>query len=678
MKGLFTASSAALSLAGGAIASPVAPRSDVVFFKPLAVTSNSVHNVHVGYGDDDFEGEIRLVYGECGMKSHADGHHDVASHYIKRSSRPERFVWIVPDDAVHGGCLHAYSGSNLIGRSAPISIQHPPRKREEISDVADAMGPWFDGVAYMEAKQNNASYAAVEKSKKIAIVGGGMSGLMTSLLLDSVGIHDWHIHESSQRIGGRIRTKYLAGSTPEQYQYQEMGPMRFPVSITYPDQNETLEINDHKMVFQLGDVLNQMNGGNTSDLAVNFINWIQSSPNLPANSNGYRLPNGRIPSAAQIKSNATAYTLPAAEGPDEEAVEKAEEAYEEFVGYTPEVEREIATNVFKAHKNAVDKGLFHWSEAAYIKYALNASDDVVDYITGNADAPIWEYDTVYFKATDWRTIDKGLESLPRAFYPHVQDRLTLGRKVTGLKHDESTGKIAVQWRQDPFAMEPESEEYDYAVVAVPFSKVRLWDLPQYSSLLSRAISEMNYQQSCKVSLHYKTRFWEHLPEPIIGGCGSVDIAGIGSVCYPAYKVNSTGPGVILGSYISGTLARSVGALSEEDHVALVQRAMVEIHGDVASEQWTGAYERQCWETDEHQAGAWASPFVGQQDLFLPAYYKTEFQTIFIGEHTSYTHAWIFSALDSAVRGTSQLLLDMGLVDEAKQIVDTWMGRWISI
>ncbi|KAF1925137.1 uncharacterized protein M421DRAFT_424164 [Didymella exigua CBS 183.55] len=53
-------------------------------------------------------------------------------------------------------------------------------------------------------------------------------------------------------------------------------------------------------------------------------------------------------------------------------------------------------------------------------------------------------------------------------------------------------------------------------------------------------------------------------------------------------------------------------------------------------------------------------------------------TIFVGEHTSYTHAWIFSALDSAVRGTSQLLLDMGLVDEAKQIVDTWMGRWIHI
>lgn len=678
MKGLLTASSAALSLAGGAIASPVTPRSDLLLFKPLTVTSNSVHNVHVGYGDDDFEGEVRLVYGNCGMKSHADGHHDVASHYIKRSGRPERFIWIVPEDAVHGGCLHAYSGFTLIGRSEPVRIHHQPKKREEITDVADAMGPWFDGIAYMQAKQNNASYVAVEKSKRIAIIGGGMSGLMTSLLLDSVGIHDWHITESSQRIGGRIRTKYLAGSTPEQYQYQEMGPMRFPVSTTYPDTNETLEIQDHKMVFQLGDVLNRMNGGNTSSLAVNFIPWIQSSPNVPGNSNGFRLPNGRIPSATQIKNNATAYTLSAIEGPDERTVEHVEEALDDFIGYTPEVVRELYSNVYKAHKNAVEKGLFHWSEAAYIKYALNASDDVVDYVTGLQNAPIWEYETAYFSATTWRTIDKGLESLPRAFYPHVQDRLTLGRKVTGLKHDESTGKIAVQWRQDPFAIEPESEEYDYAVVAVPFSKVRLWDLPEYSSLLSRAIKEMNYQPSCKVSLHYKTRFWEKLSPPIIGGCGSVDIAGIGSVCYPAYKINSTGPGVILGSYVSGTLARSVGALSTTDHVAMVQRAMVEVHGEVADEQFTGAYERQCWEFDEHQAGAWASPFVGQQDLFLPAYYKTEHQSIFIGEHTSYTHAWIFSALDSAVRGTSQLLLDMGLVDEAKQIVDTWMGRWISI
>ncbi|KAL6710321.1 hypothetical protein ACN47E_009267 [Coniothyrium glycines] len=677
MRGFVTASSAALSLANGVVSGPVIPRSDLVFFDPLSVSTDSVHNVHIKFGYGDFEGELSVVYGDCDMSSLDERHHDVATHYVNRANHPERIFWIVPEAASHGGCLHAYSGSTLLGRSTSISIKNQPRKREEISAVADAMGPWFDGVAYMQAKQNNGSYVAVAKSKKVAIVGGGMSGLMTSLLLDSVGIHDWHITESSHRIGGRIRTKYLAGSTPDQYQYQEMGPMRFPVSTKYADTNATLDIQDHKMVFQLGDILNQMNG-NDSTLAVKFIPWIQSSNNVPRNSNGFRLPNGRIPSAAQIRANRTAYTFPAATGPDPEAQEKAEEAYEEFIGVTEETLKDIARNVYQAHKEAVDKGLFNWSEAAYLKYALNASADVVDFLTGNANGPIWEYDTTYFGATTWRTIDKGLESLPRAFLPHVQSRLTLGRKVTGLKHNNATNKVSIHWRQDPFSVTTHSEEYDYAVIAVPFTKVRLWNLPRYSSLLSRAISTMNYQQSCKVALHYKTRFWEKLSPPIIGGCGSTDVPGIGSVCYPAYKINSTGPGVILASYASGTIARSLAALSTADHVAHVQRAMIEVHGDIAAEQFTGAYDRQCWEIDEHQAGAWAAPLVGQQELFLPAYYKTEFKSIFIGEHTSYTHAWIFSALDSAVRGTTQLLLDMGLVDEAKEIVETWMGRWIHI
>lgn len=633
MKSIVTASSAALSLASGALSGPVAPRSDIIFFKPIDVTSDSVHNVHITYADDAFEGDVRVVYGDCDL-AHPDArHHDIGSSWIKRSSRPDRLVWVVPKDAMHAGCLHAYSGAGLIGRSAPISIKHQPRKREEISKVADVMGPWFDGVAYMQSKQNNASFVAVEKSKKIGIVGGGMSGLLTSLLLDSVGIHDWHIMESSQRVGGRIRTKYLAGTKPDQYQYQEMGPMRFPVSTKYTDTNETLDIQDHKMVFQLGDVLNQLNG-NKSDLMVNFIPWIQSSPNLPANSNGYRLPNGRIPSAAQIKANAS-LVLPSAAPPDEEAHAQAEEKFEEFEGVTPDVFRSMAKNVYQAHKEAVEKGLFNWSEYAYLRYALNVSSDLADYMAGSLNQdPLWEYDSGYFGATTWRTIDKGLESLPRAFFPLVQDRLTLGRKITGLKYNNSTGKVALEWRQDPFAMKPQSEEFDYAVVAVPFSKVRLWNLPKYSSLLSRAISSMNYQQSCKVALHYKTRFWEKLSPPIIGGCGAVDIAGIGSVCYPAYKINSSLPGVILASYSSGTPARSLAALSTGDHVAYVQRAMVEVHGEVAAEQYTGAFERQCWEVDEHQAGAWAAPLVGQQELYLPAYYNTEFKSIFIGEHTS--------------------------------------------
>ena len=94
-----------------------------------------------------------------------------------------------------------------------------------------------------------------------------MSGLMTSLLLTSVGITNWHITESSERVAGRIRTEYLNGSKPDDSQYQEIGLTRFPVSIKYADTNETLDIQDHKLVFQLSDVLNEMNV-NSSNLAL--------------------------------------------------------------------------------------------------------------------------------------------------------------------------------------------------------------------------------------------------------------------------------------------------------------------------------------------------------------------------------------------------------------------------
>lgn len=664
-----------LSLAG------VAPRDVEVirFHSPGDVTADSLHNIHVEFLDSAFEGPLQLVYGECDMQDAWQGHHEIGTTFVKREAHPERFVWVTPLDAPHAHCLHAFSGSSLLGRSSPITVSSPILKRQSIADVADTMGPWFDGVAYMKSKKESDAFVSKAKKTSVAILGGGMSGLMTSHLLSSVGIHDWHIYESSERVGGRIRTKYLNNTRPDQYQYQEMGPMRFPVSITYADTNETLEIMDHRMVFQLAGVLNKMNA-DKPELQVNFIPWIQNSPNVPADSGGVRLPDGRIPSAAQVAANASLlYTAPSS---NTSAVAAAEAAYSNYTTLDDKATiRKIATNMYQAHKKAIEDGMFHWSEAGYMRYALGYNANITDYAAGTTDYPIWGdfYDDVYFSATKWRTIDKGLESLPKAFYPHVEGKLTLNRTVAGLSYNEETGKVAVTWRDDPLQMVPnKSEEYDYAVVAAPFSKVRLWEMPQYSSLLSRAIASLNYDPACKMALLYETRFWEHLEEPIIGGCGSVDVPGVGNVCYPSYNINGTGPGVILASYISGTDARSTAALNPEEHVALIQRTMVEVHGEIAAEQFTGIYDRQCWETDRHQVGAWCDPLVGQQELYLPAYYQTEFKTIFIGEHTSYTHAWIFSALDSAVRGSTQLLLDLGLVDEAKSIVDTWMGRWIKL
>jgi monoamine oxidase len=454
--------------------------------------------------------------------------------------------------------------------------------------------------------------------------------------------------------------------------------MRFPTEIQYAGTKETLQIQDHKMVFQLANALNDFNDYRSS-LSVDFIPFIQSSANVPA-ATSKRRPDGTVPGMAEVAANPALADNATATYSNATAVAIGKAAYTSWIGLSKGRMKDIATNVYRAHKQAIKDGLFDYSESMYLRYALHTGVNITDQIASTGDyAPAWPYEWVYFSATTWKTIDKGLSRLPAAFMPLVRNRTSFGISVSELNWDPTTEKITARWRpadSSPFDMATSSEEFDYAIVAAPFTKVRLWRLPPYSSLLMRAINTLNYQQACKVALHYKSRFWERLPYPIYGGCGNTNIPGIGSICYPSYRINSTGPGVILASYVPGVQARTAGSMSTIDHVALVQRAMVETHGSIAATEWSGNYDRICWENNEFQAGAWCQPLVGQEELYLPAYYQTEMHTVFIGEHTSFTHAWIASALESAVRGAAQLLLDMGLVDEAKSVTTTWMARWL--
>ncbi|KAJ9123058.1 hypothetical protein QFC22_001247 [Naganishia vaughanmartiniae] len=659
-------------------ASPT-PLPSITFVDPGQVHRGGAHNFHVSYDKPEtLSGDIIFVYGDCGIEHHSKSHHEVGrltSSQYKRDDMPTRFVWLTPEDAPSGGCLHAFSDLGVLGMSDPLTVGHDAmRKRNTLAALNDPYGAWFDGVAYLQAKEPEASFVAGKKDQKIGIIGGGMSGLMTALLLDSVGIHNWEISESSHRIGGRLHTSYLNGTKPEDYQYQEMGPMRFPVSLTYAGTNETLEIQDHKLVFQVADVLNGMNKDKDPALQVNFIPWIQSNPNTYNYVGGLRNADGTTPRRSQypaLLANLT--TGDSAIEPSEKA-EAAEGALEEFIDFSGK-SKLSATNIFKAHKQAIEEGLHSFSESQFLR-AQGLGWDETSAVGGTG--TLWDdiYDNVYFSATTWKTIDKGLTRLAEAFHPVVDSKITYGRRINKLSYDEKTKQTSVHW-YDSKSAKSKSKTYDKTIVAVPFSVVRLWRLPKLGSVISEAISGLGYSYACKVALMYKTRFWEHIDNPIFGGCGNTDLPGVGSVCYPAYKINATGPGVMLASYTTPT-GPSLQSLSEADHVGMIVEAMNEIHGDIAAQEYTGKYDRVCWGLDPHQAGSWASPYTGQHEKYMPEYQKVHSNHIFIGEHTSVNHAWIFSALESATRGTVQLLLEDGLVDEAKEIVNKWMARWISV
>ena len=54
------------------------------------------------------------------------------------------------------------------------------------------------------------------------------------------------------------------------------------------------------------------------------------------------------------------------------------------------------------------------------------------------------------------------------------------------------------------------------------------------------------------------------------------------------------------------------------------------------------------------------------------------RTDFAQEDPTADECLVASALESGIRGSVQLLLELGLVDEAKEITNTFMARWISI
>lgn len=135
-------------------------------FKPIpSVTSDSLHNIHIEYGSKPFTGNLQMIYGDCHLQHQRELHHFIGQTEINLGSKPRRFVWIVPEDAKSGGCLHAFSNGKLMGRSAPINVRVQMRKRQSIADVADIDGPWFDGVAYMKSRNNSESFVAAAKNK---------------------------------------------------------------------------------------------------------------------------------------------------------------------------------------------------------------------------------------------------------------------------------------------------------------------------------------------------------------------------------------------------------------------------------------------------------------------------------------------------------------------------------
>lgn len=511
-------------------------------------------------------------------------------------------------------------------------------------------------------------------------------------MLDSVGVHNWELLDASDKVGGRLRTIYVGGTQER----REMGAMRLPYRVTYKDDNETIEYSDHAMTFQLAEWLNDINQDNRTDLNIDFIPWMQHSPNeLLALGTG-RHPDGSIPTRADIASNSS-LGKPA---PLTTQEYKDVKARMDSILMNKNTLKEIQRDVWRVHDRIMAEGFDEISQQSMMRTIWNASVDVTDVIHTSTDYDVF-WDQMHHNSnlaqegsssalaeTEWRCVDGGFSRLSQAIVPHIQDRLILNRQVREIKairddEGKTTGTrlswVDVSANQTATKPRPDqTKDYDYTLLTVPFPMTRMMTLPPFSSVLAHATSErgLRFKVACKVALLFSERFWEKGERPIFGGYSIPPDAAVGALYYPVYGLNETGrPGLIL-HYRGGDWSSRQTSLSDAEHVGTVLDAIASLHGEQVRDLYTGDSERLCWLNEPFIATSWTRPDVEQHRLYIPACHQTEHNIIFAGEHTAPTHAWVSSSLYSAVRSAVQLLLELELIDEAKELNQRWMGRWI--
>ncbi|KAG5933313.1 hypothetical protein E4U53_001047 [Claviceps sorghi] len=681
-------------------------------------------------------GRVSFTHGSCTAQTQHDSHHVVSSVEsglgmgMGMDMSPDgardgasRLVWIVPEDAPDNGCIAAWDEKGaLVGRSAPLAL--PSRKQDDTrasetedktksttkraspdghhiamtkANGFDALGQWFDGVNLLKDKQPAAIDVRAAKNKDIAIVGAGLSGLTTYLLLHQAGFTNLQVLEASDRLGGRVHTQYLRGG-PKDYSYQEMGAMRLPRDYIDPDSNNKYNISDTRLVFELIDELNRLNGDG-SPLRIELIEWIENSDNGLQYFNGVRTPDGLPPTVKQANDNPARYATRSAYDAETRATNKKLRASLPGNAFL----LQMARSMYKAHRAWNDGGLDggkqpgdRWSEFAFLSQYLKGSLNSTDVLDLNQDpqGSFWEYmyDLLYQSANSFATVDGGLSRLPQAFQPLLDgdrnnkttaSKVRFRTRIERIHYSETTKRLTLQHKKHFRDTTFHDSHHDYAIISAPFTVVRQWRLPRINTTMRHAINNLVYDGNCKVGLEYAHRFWETMKNPIVGSCSTTtDIPGIGMVCYPSYNVhNTSGPATILASYIDASSSHEVSrmrTMSDEEHVRYVLDAMCEIHGEETRRLYTGRWMRKCWDLDPLAAGAFANPSAGQHELYMPLYMQVHTKMIFIGEHTSYTHGWLSSAIDSGIRGAVQMMLELGLVDEAKAAVKKWMVPWIKI
>lgn len=513
--------------------------------------------------------------------------------------------------------------------------------------------------------------------QSICIVGGGVAGLTAAYELAIRG-HDITLLESAARLGGRIWTHRFTDNT-----YGELGAMRIPQAHGC--------VNHYVKLFEL----DTREFVSLNEKAYLFLRNLKTRLRYKEEWRQFEQPYG-------LDSR---FDLRVMTNHPMESHEKMVEDLSNDLTY------HYFAEIFQDFKIPRPFEMLEQTTVGqmmrgvpYSKNRVSLRDRAFEYL-GRSTSMIWFERTSFLQyimnelPLKWPKkyeLVGGMDRLTDALANHVS-KAKKGKQTVELKNNARVIKlrqletgVEVSWVEQNATRH---DTFDFVLCTVPAAATsRIRFEPPLPSRKHEALTNLTYASAAKTIIRCTERFWEKAPDGIFGGGSYSDLphqqswypsdnsqlviggsVGFGSTREESQPTEwkavdprrSDQPAVFLAAYMWEANARRFASLSDRSRTELILNSVEHVHPNfrkyIANE--TTDVIHNAWDAHESPGGgAWAFFGPGEQQRYQSALCDPIFQdrngqarVFFAGEHVAILHAWIQSAIQSALSSVIDVL-----------------------